>query len=157
MNPRTPFTAVAAAALLTGGASAAIAAEKAASSPSPSTTPKVLKLELRLAPDVGRNTAMVIFRTDRPIERKKTGSLLGAARVAAKTASLKTAGRRGASGRCYVAYIAGGSGRGKVTFKVGNRYPAKIYTDAVSGSALDRILTLRSPARGDDRGRTVGC
>jgi hypothetical protein len=138
-------------------AGAAALATSASADPVPVAPAELVgRPQLVLAPEIGRNYATVMFRTDRPIARRDNGGIQGRAAVERHSSSLGSI--RGARGKpCYVAYFRGDvqDGRRATRFRVGGRYDAEIQIE--EQPALQRTLKLRAERKGDVKGRALGC
>ena len=92
----------------------------------------------------GDDGVRLVFRTDRPLERRYDGLIGGGAIIAGHAASLGTVGE------CYTAVV-------RFRSRIGRRYRVLIATQQGEPAPFELRLTLRRGRPGDTRGRPLGC
>jgi hypothetical protein len=92
-----------------------------------------------LAPSVGANgTVAVLFRTDRPLQRRPSGAIAGGVRLNGHVASLSAVGPH--ARHCYVAYVKSPAAR------AGHRAVTRIYVTKGDSPHYDRQITIGKAA-----------
>jgi hypothetical protein len=92
-----------------------------------------------MAPSVGKDLVGVIIRTDRALQRRRSGAIAGGVRLDGHVASLSRVGRSGS--RCYVAYVKDPGAT------AGSRAAVRVFVTQGDSPHYDRRITIGRPAR----------